>query len=111
MAKPRMSDCALYGLLRMGEIAEFNRRRANGEACDLVGVELSRLDLRGMLAEGLDLNTAVRGALVVQAIRGAVAFGRGLSRLRSSNLDDNLAGIDGATASPFRWISRSTFHN
>jgi len=55
MAKPRMSDCALYGLLRMGEIAEFNKRRAAGESCDLVATDLSRLDLRGMIADGLDL--------------------------------------------------------
>lgn len=48
----------------------------------------------GGLSAGGILNTAVRGALVVQGIRGAVAFGRGLSRLRSGNLDDNLAGID-----------------
>ncbi|MGE3772878.1 MAG: pentapeptide repeat-containing protein [Gammaproteobacteria bacterium] len=55
MAKPRMSDCPLFGLLRMGEIAEFNKRRAKGEGCDLVGTDLSRLDLRGMIADGLDL--------------------------------------------------------
>ncbi len=55
MAKPRMSDCALFGLLRTGEIAEFNERRARGEPCDLTGTDLSRLDLRGMIADGLDL--------------------------------------------------------
>lgn len=54
----------------------------------------------GGLSAGGILNTAVRGALVVQAIRGAVAFGRGLSRLRSSNLDDNLAGIDDVGSVP-----------
>lgn len=55
MAKPRMSDCPLYGLLRVGEIAEFNKRKAKGESCDLIGVDLSRLDLRGLDAAGLDL--------------------------------------------------------
>jgi len=55
MATPRISTCPLYGLLRMGETAEFNRRRALGESCDLVGSDLSRLDLRGLDASGLDL--------------------------------------------------------
>ena len=53
--KPRISDCALYKLLRTSEIAEFNQRRANGDRCDLVGTDLSRLDLRGLDARGLDL--------------------------------------------------------
>lgn len=55
MAVPRISECPLYALLRMGEVAEFNRRRAAGEACDLVATDLSRLDLRGLDARGLDL--------------------------------------------------------
>lgn len=46
------------------------------------------------------LGVAVRGALVTQGIVGAVRFGRGLSRLRSDNLDDNLAGIDEISAVP-----------
>jgi uncharacterized protein YjbI with pentapeptide repeats len=45
----------MYKLLRMGEIAEFNRRKAGGESCDLVGTDLSRLDLREMDARGLDM--------------------------------------------------------
>lgn len=53
--KPKINDCPLYRLLRMGEIAEFNKRRQHGEACDLVGTDLSRLDLRGLEASGLDL--------------------------------------------------------
>lgn len=55
MPIPRLSDCPLYGLLRMGEVDEFNRRHAAGEACDLAGTDLSRLDLRGLDARGLDL--------------------------------------------------------
>ncbi len=55
MATPRISDCPLYCLLRMGEIADFNLRRARGESCDLVATDLSRLDLRGLDASGLDL--------------------------------------------------------
>ncbi len=55
MTRPRMSDCPMFGLLRMGEIAEFNQRRAKGETCDLAGTDLSRLDLRDMIADGLEL--------------------------------------------------------
>ena len=55
MAKPRMSDDPMYLLLRQGDIAEFNRRKAAGEMCDLSGCDLSRLDLRELDAGGLDL--------------------------------------------------------
>lgn len=51
-------DCPLYALLRRGEVVEFNRRRAEGESCDLAGADLSRLDLRGLEARGLDLRDA-----------------------------------------------------
>ena len=53
--KPKISDSPMYRLLRMGEIAEFNKRKADGESCDLVATDLSRLDLRGLNAAGLDL--------------------------------------------------------
>jgi uncharacterized protein YjbI with pentapeptide repeats len=53
--KPRISDCPMYRLLRLGEVAEFNKRKAKGESCDMAGADLSRLDLRGVDASGLDL--------------------------------------------------------
>ncbi|MGH8597005.1 MAG: pentapeptide repeat-containing protein [Gammaproteobacteria bacterium] len=53
--KPRIGECPLYLLLRMGEIAEFNTRKLAGEACDLIGTDLSRLDLRNLNAEDLNL--------------------------------------------------------
>jgi uncharacterized protein YjbI with pentapeptide repeats len=53
--KPRISDCDMYRLLRMGEIEEFNRRKAQGDSCDLIGTDLSRLDLRELDARGLDM--------------------------------------------------------
>jgi len=43
---PQIQHCALYALLRAGEVEEFNRRRAAGETCELRGADLSRLDLR-----------------------------------------------------------------
>ena len=55
MVLPRMSNDSMYRLLRMGDIEEFNRRKAADEACDLKACNLSRLDLRGLDASGLDL--------------------------------------------------------
>jgi len=76
----RTPDCPLYALLRRGEVAEFNQRRAAGEACDLVGADLSRLDLRGLEARGLDLRDAyfrqadVRGIDFRAARLGGASF-------------------------------------
>ncbi len=53
--RPRISDCDMYRLLRAGEIEEFNRRRREGEQCNLVATDLSRLDLRELDARGLDM--------------------------------------------------------
>lgn len=55
MAEPRISECAMYQLLRNGKLKEFNERKEQGETCDLVGTDLSRLDLRELDASGLDL--------------------------------------------------------
>lgn len=52
---PDNPPCALYALLRTGEVEEFNRRRNAGESCALRGADLSRLDLRKLDARGLDL--------------------------------------------------------
>jgi uncharacterized protein YjbI with pentapeptide repeats len=46
----------MYQLLRDGEIAEFNRRKRAGEACDLTHCDLRSLDLRGIDASGLDFS-------------------------------------------------------
>ncbi len=57
----------MYQLLRDGDIAEFNRRKAAGVSCDLTHCDLRSLDLRGMDATGLDFshcyfrNTNLRG--------------------------------------------------
>ena len=52
---PEIKDNPLYKLLREGRVAEFNRRRAAGESCDLTYSDLRGLDLCGLDAEGLDL--------------------------------------------------------
>ena len=52
---PQIKDDPMYRLLREGAIEEFNTRRAQGEACDLVGCDFRTLDLRKLDAKGLDL--------------------------------------------------------
>lgn len=56
MTKPRISDDPLFALLRTGQIKQFNEKRAQGASCDLSGCDLSRTDLRGLHAEGLDFS-------------------------------------------------------
>ena len=59
---PRKLDHPLYTLLLEENIAEFNRRRAAGEAASLAGALLRSLDLRGLDAANLDLrNACLRG--------------------------------------------------
>ena len=65
--KPLSYPDPMYQLLRDGDIAEFNRRKAAGMSCDLTHCDLRSLDLRGMDATGLDFshcyfrNTNLRG--------------------------------------------------
>lgn len=65
--KPLSYPDPMYQLLRDGDIAEFNRRKAAGASCDLTHCDLRSLDLRGMDATGLDFshcyfrNTNLRG--------------------------------------------------
>jgi uncharacterized protein YjbI with pentapeptide repeats len=46
----------MYQLLRDGNVAEFNRRKAAGQTCDLTHCDLRSLDLRGIDTAGLDLS-------------------------------------------------------
>ena len=60
---PKISQDPLYQLLRDENVAEFNARRAKGDAADLRCVDLRGLDLRNMDVDGLDLTDAYfRGA-------------------------------------------------
>jgi len=54
--KPLTYDDPMYQLLRDGDVAEFNRRKAAGERCDLTHCDLRSLDLRGIDAAGLDFS-------------------------------------------------------
>lgn len=58
MSTPRITQDPLYQLLREGRIQEFNARRAKGEPAELAGTDLSRLDLREVVADGLDMSNA-----------------------------------------------------
>ena len=53
---PQIKTELLYRLLREGNVAEFNRRRAAGESCDLTNCDFRATDLRGLNAEGLDFS-------------------------------------------------------
>jgi uncharacterized protein YjbI with pentapeptide repeats len=56
MTEPQIKSDPLYLLLRNGEIAEFNRRVAKGEACDLTNGDFRSTDLRKLEAVGLDFS-------------------------------------------------------
>ena len=56
--KPIVSDDPMYLLLKDGQIRQFNKNRAEGQAANLVGCDFSGLDLRGMEADGLDLRNS-----------------------------------------------------
>jgi len=72
----------MYLLLRMGDIEEFNRRKAAGEVCDLTACDLSRLDLRNLDASGLDLrSTNLEGASFAQAFVSGCYLPREISPL------------------------------
>jgi uncharacterized protein YjbI with pentapeptide repeats len=54
--KPLSYSDPMYQLLRDGDVAEFNRRKAAGVSCDLTHCDLRSLDLRGIDAAGLDFS-------------------------------------------------------
>ncbi len=56
--RPRVSKDPMYQLLRDENVAEFNQRRAAGQAVELRGVDLRGLDLRNLDCKGLDLSDA-----------------------------------------------------
>lgn len=55
---PAIIDDELYRLLRLENIEEFNRLRAEGRVCKLSGVDLRGLDLHGMKAEDIDFSNS-----------------------------------------------------
>ena len=53
---PKISNDALYQLIRNEKYDEFNRRKAAGEKCDLRGHNFRGFDLRKLELAGLDLS-------------------------------------------------------
>ena len=63
MQSPEVKMDPMYLLLKEGRVEEFNRRRSEGERCDLRNADLRGADLRGLDARDLDLtNTYLRHA-------------------------------------------------
>jgi len=85
--KPRLSADPMYLLLREGRVEEFNRRRANGDSCDLRGANLRGIDLRELDAGGLDLSNAY--------LRQADLRGQNLSRCRLEGASLHAAHVSG----------------
>ncbi|HOX25429.1 MAG TPA: pentapeptide repeat-containing protein [Candidatus Krumholzibacteria bacterium] len=78
--RPRIAKDPLYQLLRTDDIQGFNKRRAQGGACDLRGVDFRSLDLRGLDADGLDFTGSyfrdadLRGVDLRQAVVEGCSF-------------------------------------
>ncbi len=63
MSAPQVLDDPLYQLLFNEKIAEFNQRHAEAKAANLRGGVYRNLDLRNLIAEGLDFGDGYfRGA-------------------------------------------------
>ncbi len=54
MAKPRVLTDEMFQLLRLGEIKKFNEKRDTSAEYDLSNTDMSRIDLRGLIAENLN---------------------------------------------------------
>ena len=78
--RPLTYPDAMYQLLRDGDVAEFNRRKAAGQSCDLTHCDLRSLDLRGIDAAGIDFshcyfrNANLRGVDFTQAVLEGVSL-------------------------------------
>jgi len=54
--KPLTYEDPLFQLLREENVKEFNRRKSQGEACDLSNCDFRYIDLRGIDANGIDFS-------------------------------------------------------
>ena len=86
--RPATYEDPMYRLLRDGNIKEFNRRKAQGERCDLTDCDLRNLDLRGLEADGLDFSNSYFRAADLRGVDFSA------SRLEGASLND--AKISGA---------------
>ncbi len=58
MSNPRVLDDEMFQLLRMGEIEKFNEQRDISVEYDISGTDLSRIDLRGLIADNINFEDA-----------------------------------------------------
>lgn len=58
MSKPKVLDDEMFQLLRMGDIKTFNSKRDISVEYDLSGTDLSRIDLRGLIADNINFENA-----------------------------------------------------
>jgi uncharacterized protein YjbI with pentapeptide repeats len=90
--QPAITEEEMYQLLRQDNVEEFNRRKADGETCDLRGKDFRGLDLRGLDAEGLDLSNSY--------FRQADLRGLNLSTCNLRGASINSANISGVYFPP-----------
>jgi len=53
---PEIKKNAMYQLLRVGKIKEFNHHKKKGKTCDLTHCDFRAIDLQGLDASGLDMS-------------------------------------------------------
>ncbi len=91
---PRISQDPMYQLLRVEDITQFNKLKAQGKTCDLTGCDFRGLDLREMDVRGLDLSNAYFRGADLRSIdfRGAKLMGASLADAKISGcfFPDNL---------------------
>ncbi len=58
MTKFRGPEDEMYHLLRMGEIEKFNQKRDVSVEYDLSDTDLSRIDIRGLIADNINFSDA-----------------------------------------------------
>src|SRR5512142_1038911 len=90
--RPLTYPDALYQLLRDGDIAAFNARKAAGEACQLTHCDFRNLDLRKIDARGVDFSNCY--------FRSADLRGVDFSTARLEGASLNRARISGALFPP-----------
>ena len=75
--EPKVTDDAMYRLLREGNVESFNAERSKGVEFDLTGCDFRGVNLRGVNADGLDFSNA--------RLEGASIHGARISGARFPN--------------------------
>ncbi|MCG6975101.1 MAG: pentapeptide repeat-containing protein [Acidiferrobacterales bacterium] len=90
--EPKVTDDAMYRLLREGNVESFNAERSKGVEFDLTGCDFRGVNLRGVNADGLDFSNCyfrqadLRGLDLSNArLEGASIHGARISGARFPN--------------------------